>query len=170
MKEDREKCISSGMDDYISKPIEMGKFFEVIERLVSGKGRSKTDSEELPQRNEPAPIDSGAALTRCGGDRGLLDELIHEFMSYIPEQFEKLHKAVKSNNLQVVEGIAHTIKGSAGVLSMNSIAEASFKLEKMAREENMEGAKKAEGVKKAVKQLEIEFQHLCKYIGVGEAK
>jgi CheY-like chemotaxis protein len=30
--EDIKKCISSGMDDYISKPIQFGKFFSTIKK------------------------------------------------------------------------------------------------------------------------------------------
>jgi two-component system, sensor histidine kinase and response regulator len=36
MKGDRERCLESGMDDYVSKPVQAKTLFEVIEKTVSG--------------------------------------------------------------------------------------------------------------------------------------
>lgn len=43
IKGDKEKCIESGMDDYITKPINKKVFFEVIEKWISGN-KSKQHS------------------------------------------------------------------------------------------------------------------------------
>ena len=37
LKGDREKCLESGMDDYLSKPIDADKFYAVIEKWANGK-------------------------------------------------------------------------------------------------------------------------------------
>jgi CheY-like chemotaxis protein len=35
MKQDKERCKDAGMDDFISKPIDMEIFYEVVERLIN---------------------------------------------------------------------------------------------------------------------------------------
>lgn len=37
LKGDRERCLSAGMDDYVSKPLRVAELFEAIEKLVGNK-------------------------------------------------------------------------------------------------------------------------------------
>jgi signal transduction histidine kinase/DNA-binding response OmpR family regulator len=47
MKEDRDRCIQAGMDDYLSKPIYIPELNAVIARLTTGRSREKESQPEL---------------------------------------------------------------------------------------------------------------------------
>jgi two-component system sensor histidine kinase/response regulator len=48
LKGDQERCISAGMDGYVTKPIRTSELFSTIERLLAGSGSAPaSDSAEL---------------------------------------------------------------------------------------------------------------------------
>ncbi|HHY90220.1 MAG TPA: response regulator, partial [Clostridiales bacterium] len=40
--EDREKCIQAGMNDYISKPLDIEKFYEILDCYLENSANSST--------------------------------------------------------------------------------------------------------------------------------
>jgi CheY-like chemotaxis protein len=53
-KEDEERCLNSGMDAYLSKPIRTVELFATIERLLAPK--ADTPSSATPDHITPSPV------------------------------------------------------------------------------------------------------------------
>ena len=70
MKEDRDRCLEAGMDDYLSKPIQQDKLHRAIEDCVLPI--RETAEAEPPACASASPMDVVAALARVDGDRGFL--------------------------------------------------------------------------------------------------
>ena len=45
MTGDREKCIEAGMDDYITKPIDINELFSALVKWIKPKDRKITDTD-----------------------------------------------------------------------------------------------------------------------------
>jgi len=62
MKGDREKCIQSGMDDYISKPMKAKVLYSTIERVLNGRikqrGSPQMSIVNLPKVKEKREMTS----------------------------------------------------------------------------------------------------------------
>ena len=173
MKGDRERCLQAGMDDYISKPIEPQELFDAIEKWTKSQGKEKDLSPFTlhlsPQKSEVAcsefieqreihgiePIDLESALRRFEGDKEFFKEMLQEFLSYVPKQLDKLAEAIKTGEAKVVETEAHSLKGAAGNLGAQPIADLALRLESLGRTKDLAEAKKIIGNLKAeLKRLE----------------
>jgi len=97
MKGDREQCLESGMDDYITKPIDPQELLKKIERWIDiDKRAPSTEREAEQQSSRPSkgqsspPIDLDKAMERAMGDRGVLEMMLQEFLIQVPAQIEAL--------------------------------------------------------------------------------
>jgi PAS domain S-box-containing protein len=176
MRGDRERCLQASMDDYISKPIEPQELLDVIEKWTKSQGKEKDLSPFTlhlsPQKSEVAcsefieqreihgielvePIDLESALRRFEGDKEFFKEMLQEFLSYVPKQLDKLAEAIKTGEAKVVETEAHSLKGAAGNLGAQPIADLALRLESLGRTKDLAEAKKIIGNLKAeLKRLE----------------
>lgn len=104
------------------------------------------------------PIDMSSVLERIGGDESFLYELLKLYTQDFLERFEELKKAVNDENYDTIQKLGHTLKGSSANLSLTSLQEASYEMEKAGRENNIERAKENLII------LEQEFQRLKKFL------
>jgi CheY-like chemotaxis protein len=40
MKEDRDKCIAAGADDYLTKPMDVSRFYKVMQKYLQVAGKN----------------------------------------------------------------------------------------------------------------------------------
>jgi CheY-like chemotaxis protein len=142
MAGDRERCLSAGMDDYLSKPIRPAELVQVVER-VGGSSRLafnevRTDAPEPP--DAAAVFDSDRALARLQGDRRLLKQLIAIFRTDAPKLMARIRKAASAEDADALRHAAHALKGSLGTLGAPRAFEAAANVEHAARAGALAGA------------------------------
>lgn len=118
MQGDREACLAAGMDDYVSKPIQ-------VEQLVAALSRCGPPADALPTERAVVAAPASApkqildpaalkALERLIGDDPLqLAELIESFLEVAPHLLGELRAAAADGNAAKLRLAAHTIKASA---------------------------------------------------------
>jgi two-component system, sensor histidine kinase and response regulator len=150
MRGDREKALETGMDDYVSKPVNLEQIKKVLARWVS---REEKNTEQGAYATEAA--DDGAAASGPSIDHSVLDglrdlqgdgepdivcELIELFLADVPPQLVALREAVQSGDMLSVKRIAHTLKGGSRNMGVVRMAAICAELEEIGRSETLTGA------------------------------
>lgn len=123
MKGDRERCLESGMDDYLAKPVNSREIADAIRRIFPLATSSATVSSQSNHWT------AARALQQVEGDEKLLQEIVAIFVDEAPKLLAKLREGIVSRNLELLERTAHNLKGQLGYLGASSAAQMSRELE-----------------------------------------
>jgi PAS domain S-box-containing protein len=164
MKEDRDRCIACGMDDYLSKPVRK----EDIARKLA-EWEKKITSEVIMESSEiiTSEVTTTAIIDNINVDTSSLDpnssnsesqplidwtyidsiadgseefkaELLQTFFESTSESLEQLKQAIAAKNYLEIARIAHYIKGASSNLGMISIAAIADDLQLVGKNQNEE--------------------------------
>jgi signal transduction histidine kinase/DNA-binding response OmpR family regulator len=141
MKGDRERCLGSGMDGYIAKPIQAMELFAEIERLISTsvQGPDATGREA----ETAGVVDETLLRERVDNDEQLLQELTELFRLDCPRLLQQIEEAIASQDPRALELAAHALKGAVGTFAAKPAFDAALTLETMGRDNQISGANRA---------------------------
>ncbi len=151
LKGDREKCLKAGMNDYVSKPIDIRELNDTMQRYLhdgsedqlsqtiipgpdnkTNRGREKTEEYRVA-------FDKEEALKLNGDDDEFLRELAEIFINDFPDYLSNVKKAIDDRNNEALEESAHKLKGVVVCFGKNASADTAFKLEMMGKENRVNG-------------------------------
>ncbi len=125
MSGDRERCLASGMDGYLSKPVDVQAMFELTRTLTGRpRGDSMADSE----------FDFTDAFKRVDGDRELFEEVARLFSESSGSMLSEIKESIACGDGTSLERSAHALKGAVGNFGIKKPWEAAFRLEEMGRQ------------------------------------
>jgi PAS domain S-box-containing protein len=138
MKGDKERCLSSGMDGYLSKPIRVDDLKQAIagaEKLRNGGQSAGVEFKAIGHME--------ALLDGVMGDRALLAEMAELWLADSAKQMQRLQVGFESGDAVIIERAAHALKGSVGTFQATVALEAAKDLEMSAKSGDMVRARKA---------------------------
>ncbi len=127
VKGDRERFLACGMNDYISKPININGFYDLLGRYARGEAqREAMQVQTLIQKA------SMYQTTRSGPGR-VGD---HEMLPELESALAAVERASSRQDYEEIEREAHSLKKSAEALGIESVRKCAFRLELAARKED----------------------------------
>ncbi len=132
MKEDRERFLAAGMDDYLAKPIRAQQLIQTVSRWVSS-GHS-TVEESFVVTDFVVDEEVLASLSDAvGGDPAFVQSMLEEFIVEAKEQIAAAISAHQAGSCKGVQSELHTLKGNSGTLGAAQVHSICEKIELKAK-------------------------------------
>ncbi len=145
---DRETCLDSGMDDYLSKPLDPAV---LLARINSWLDRSRPAPESecavspdvSPGETDDVVVDYGVLVDRCLGNAPLAQRLVAKFRAQVEIDLDALREAIASGSKDRTAFHSHRMKGAAANLSAEGIRSSAAAIESKAMSGDMSGMSEA---------------------------
>jgi PAS domain S-box-containing protein len=125
---DREKCLASGMDGYVSKPMKPDDLYRAISDLF-------TENPEKETGSAPAvPLKISIALEAVDGDREMLKSIAKDCLDEFPGRMEEISSEILRHDSEQIARRVHSLKSNLGLLGAEKAFSAANDIEMMARE------------------------------------
>lgn len=143
---DKEKSIAAGMQDHITKPIEVKELSRVLNIYLTDEfdliNKEEAYIEEYDQEQYPG-LAVEEAMERVLGSKDLYIRITKEFSRITKINLTELKEGIEKQDQNTLLRVSHTIKGSAANIAANELS------------------KHAESFEVTVKQSEVFTQEQC---------
>ena len=136
MQQDRERCLAAGMNAHIGKPFDIE---QVVAQILHFTRPDAASALALtPQADAATPAsapwrEDTEALRRLGGNAALLGQLRARFPATASECMERAQACALRTDWSAVADALHQLKGAAGVVGTDRLAQACAGLERRLR-------------------------------------
>jgi signal transduction histidine kinase/DNA-binding response OmpR family regulator len=149
MQDAQEKCLTAGMDDYLSKPFNREQLGAVLARWLSPVSKSVHKGDQTPgaqtaTRPKNSPLDSRVLemlreLERQGA-QNILTQLIQIYLETSPDHLKNLREAVVREDAEAIRKVAHSFKSSNGNMGALKLADMCKEMEEIGRTQETDKA------------------------------
>jgi len=127
----QKKCFDSGMNDYITKPINFQELKLIIERVLSTKSENHflSIAQKKSHKKILKVINRKDALLKIDGDEDFYNKMISDFFDNINIKLEEIRKAIDNIDFKEIRLHSHSLKSLSGIIGAEYIFDICLNIE-----------------------------------------
>ena len=143
LAEVRDRCLESGMDDFLVKPFDEQQMVDMLGRWLTPHAIT-TIPDTTATRTAQSPPPAGAAIDMAAvekiraigraGKRPLLGRIVAQFAETSPPLVVTMREGCAAGDTEAVWRAAHSLKSSSAAVGASGVAQRCAQIEAMARE------------------------------------
>ncbi len=150
MTGDKQKCLDSGMSDYLSKPVDPVSVIEMLKKWLPHQAEPVQTLTNTPEKQHITnnKIDSDLMIfdyddmsKRLMHNKDLMQSVAEIFFEDLTEQIAELEQSIIEGDAIQVAAIAHKIKGASANVGGKALSALSLELELASKADNLDGMK-----------------------------
>jgi len=124
---EEERYLALGMDDYITKPINMKVLQEKLARWLPAytpeQGDLASTGDPVANISQEQVINEHALKDVFGDDTAVIKEILTDFLSPSAKILQEIHQGFRQNSPEAVQKAAHKLKSAARTVGANALAD-----------------------------------------------
>jgi two-component system, sensor histidine kinase and response regulator len=129
----RARCLASGMDDAIGKPVGAAQLSACLAQWLPVASPLQDETAQGPASDSGAKGDGTRLTDATVRDRAVLARIVPQFTASALQTAVAIRQATEANDLEAVWRAAHRLKSSAAWLGVTDLAKCCEEIEKRAR-------------------------------------
>lgn len=164
-RQDIDKCLNAGMDDYLSKPFTpedlYSKLFDNLKLLpTSLDSNDKVTKAVSKKSQQKTDFDLSYLRTVSGNNEGFVKEMVETFVQSIPSSLNDIRESLSNDDTTKLSRTFHQIKPSLSLLGLNGLRETALAIEEDLKLGRLKGKNLNERVLSFVSQCALQINAL----------
>ena len=152
-----ERCMEAGMNAFLTKPLEIAKLHEALDRFGLGEVPAPVTTATIAG-NEPVPVELARLHELTEGDPEFAHELAVTFISSGQQVLDEIHAALSSFDRPALARLGHKLKGACANIYAEPLRLLAYELETSG------GSFDQPRLKDLIAHLDLEFQRAAVFL------
>ena len=128
MEEFKDKCLSSGMNDFLTKPVRQGKLYSTLQHWIYNAG---TPANETRTASNPDPslLRTEKGLYYVNQNQRLYIKMLTTFISSYADFETELGQSFRETDINSIRMLMHKLKSSAKMVGADNLSSLAKKIE-----------------------------------------